>query len=65
MAIKINKNNWQALADAETLAEYQEIMADNKRKTAAIRAAKKKADDLDKRADMLKRATGGKINRRK
>lgn len=40
-------------------------MADSKRKSAAVKAAKKKADDLNKRANLLKKATGGRINRKK
>lgn len=51
------KDNWQAEMDAETLGRYQEIMNDSKRKAAAIKAAKEKADDLTKRANALKAAT--------
>lgn len=57
--------SWQADYDANTMAEYQEIMSDSKRKAAAIRAAKKIADDLNKRATAMRKAAGGKITRKK
>ena len=60
MAILTNKK-WQAYEDAETLARYQDIMDDPKRKRAAILEAKNKAKDLNKRASLMQRAAGGKI----
>ena len=45
MAILTNKK-WQAYEDAETLARYQDIMDDPKRKRAAILEAKNKAKDF-------------------
>lgn len=57
------KNSWQADMDANTLAEYQAIMSDTKRKNAAIKAAKSKAEDLTKRANALKLASGGKLKK--
>lgn len=60
MAILTNKK-WQAFEDAETLARYQDIMDDPKRKRAAILEAKNKAKDLNKRASLMQRAAGGKI----
>ncbi len=60
MAILTNKK-WQAYEDAETLARYQDIMDDPKRKRAAILEAKNKAKDLTKRASLMQRAAGGKI----
>ena len=48
---------WQAQADADTMARYEEIMADSRRKNAAIREAKKKAADLEKRAGLMNRVT--------
>lgn len=59
MAILTNKK-WQAYEDAETLARYQDIMDDPKRKRAAILEAKNKAKDLNKRASLMQRAAGGK-----
>ena len=60
MAILTNKK-WQAYEDAETLARYQDIMDDPKRKRAAILEAKNKAKDVNKRASLMQRAAGGKI----
>ena len=60
MAILTHKK-WQAYEDAETLARYQDIMGDPKRKRAAILEAKHKAKDLNKRASLMQRAAGGKI----
>lgn len=56
---------WQADYDAETMARYEEIMADAKRKAAAIKAAKEKASDLNKRADIMNRVVKGKTTSRK
>ena len=47
--------------DARTLARYQEIMGDSKRKAAAIREARKQASELEKRAGVLKKASGGRL----
>ena len=46
---------WQAQADADTMARYEAIMSDSRRKAAAVREAKKKATDLKKRADAMSR----------
>ena len=56
---------WQADYDAETMARYEEIMSDAKRKAAAIKAAKEKASDLNKRADIMNRVVKGKTTPRK
>ncbi len=63
MAKKFNERDWQAMEDARTLATYQEIMIDNKRKAAAMKQAKSEAASLEKRAQAMKRAYGGKIKR--
>jgi len=39
---------YQAEWDADTMARYQEIISDSKRKAAAMKAAKQKAADLQK-----------------
>lgn len=58
---KLSQIQWQAEDDARTMARYEEIMADNVRKTRAIKEAKKQAQDLNKRANaMNKVAKGGK-----
>lgn len=62
---KFNAKQWQAEEDARTMARYQEIMASNSRKNAAIKQARKEAADLQKRADSMKLAFGGKVTRRK
>ena len=47
---------WQAEEDARTLVRYQEIMNDTKRRSAAIKQARIEATDLQKRAEMMKKA---------
>ena len=46
---------WQAEYDADTLARYQEIMNDTKRRTAAMKAARSKANDLQKSLNNMNR----------
>ena len=46
---------WQAEDDARTLARYQEIMADKARTNRAIKEAKKQANDLEKRTNIMKK----------
>lgn len=58
MAIpKMNSDQlrWQAESDADTMARYEEIMSDNRRRAAAVKAAKLRAADLNKRADAMNR----------
>lgn len=62
--MKISDKEWQARMDAETLSQYAEIMSDSKRKNAALKAASKKATELQSKASAL-RALGGKIKRPK
>lgn len=45
--------DWQADYDADTMARYEEIMQDKQRRNAAIKAAKEKASDLNKRANAM------------
>lgn len=63
MAIKLSSNEkrWQAEEDARTMARYQEIMSDRKRKAAAVAQAKQEAANLQKRANAMKLASGGKL----
>lgn len=53
-----NEKRWQAESDAETMARYEEIMNDSKRKAAAIRVAKDRAADLTKRANAMQKVAG-------
>lgn len=50
---------WRAEGDARTMAEYEQIMSDSKRKNAAIRAARGLAKDLNDRASAMNRVTKG------
>ena len=52
--LKSNDAAWQADYDAETMARYQEIISDPKRKSAAMRAAKSKARDLERSYNNMK-----------
>lgn len=56
MAKGFNEAKWQAECDADTMARYQEILADKKRMNAAVKAAKSKAADLNKRATLMSNA---------
>ena len=51
---------WQAEYDAETMARYQEIIGDAKRRNAAMKAAKAKAKDLQKSLNNMQKVTGKK-----
>jgi hypothetical protein len=55
---------WQAEDDARTMARYQEIMGDSKRKSAAIKQARTEAANLEKRANAMKMAAGGKLKKK-
>lgn len=44
---------WQAEDDANTMANYQEIMRDKARMNRAIKIAKSRAADLTKRASAM------------
>ena len=65
MATKMtaDEKRWRAESDAETMARYQEIMQDKTRKAAAIKAAKTKATELNKRAQAMQYAAGGRIKK--
>lgn len=59
--LSFDEKRWQAEEDARTMARYQEIMSDTKRKSAAIAQAKQEAANLQKRANAMKLAYGGKL----
>ena len=58
--ISSNEKKWQAEEDAYTMARYEEIMADSDRRNAAIKAAREKADNLNKRAGAMNKVAGNK-----
>ena len=58
--MKFDEKRWQAESDADTMARYEEIMADASRRRAAISAAKTRAADLTKRANAMNRVAGTK-----
>ena len=58
--MKFDEKKWQAESDADTMARYEEIMADASRRKAAISAAKTRAADLTKRANVMNRVAGTK-----
>ena len=51
--ISAEERRWRAESDADTMARYQEIIADKTRMNAAIKAAKNQAADLTKRANRM------------
>lgn len=65
MAKKINSMEklWQAEEDARTMARYQEIMNDSKRKSAAMKQAKLEVANLQKRVNDMKKVYGGKLKK--
>lgn len=65
MAKKISnmERQWRAEEDARTMARYQEIMSDSRRKNAAISQARKEAKDLERRASAMKMAAGGRLKK--
>ena len=62
--ISNNDKKWQAEEDAYTMARYEEIMADSARRSAAIKAAKEKASDLNKRASAMSKVAGTKSRKK-
>lgn len=58
------EKKWQAESDAETMVRYQEIMQDKNRRTAAMKAAKEKADALSKRVKAMQFAAGSKLKKK-
>lgn len=50
-----DEKRWRAESDADTMARYEEIMADASRRKAAVYMAKKRADELTKRANAMNR----------
>lgn len=62
-SLSTRERKWQAEEDARTMARYQEIMGDTKRRTAAIKQAKTEASALEKRANAMKLAAGGKLKK--
>ena len=59
----LDEKRWQAEEDARTMARYQEIMSDSKRKSAAVAQARLEAANLQKRADAMRLASGGKLRK--
>lgn len=47
------ERRWRAESDAETMARYEEIMGSTTRRNAAIKVAREKAADLNKRANVM------------
>ena len=65
MANKIKSEaEWMAEEDARTMAHYEEIMSDSKRKAAAVKAAKAMATDLNKRANAMNKVAGTKSKKK-
>ena len=56
MATRKNMDKqWQAEMDAHTLAEYQKIMDDDKRRKAAFNEAQKQIKSLQERTDAMQK----------
>lgn len=63
--VKFDEKKWQAEMDADTMARYEEIMADSRRRSAAVKVAKEKANELNKRANAMSRVAGSKSVKKK
>lgn len=61
---KARELKWRAEDDARIMAQYNEIMSDKARKNRAIKEAQSQANELQKRANIMKNVAGkkGKIN---
>ena len=57
--IKTEKER-QVEEDAYTMARYEEIISDSARRNAAIKAARERADDLNKRASAMSKVANNK-----
>jgi hypothetical protein len=55
-SIKTDKE-WQAESDARTLVEAEQIMSDRKRKSAAIKQAKKLAKETERAAKVMSKVS--------
>ena len=55
---RIERLRWQAEDDAMTMARYQEIINDKARMNRAVKEAKRQANDLQKRANNMKKVGG-------
>lgn len=62
--LSVDEKKWQAESDAETMARYEEIMSDSSRRNAAIKAAKEKASDLNKRASVMSKVASTKSKKK-
>lgn len=51
--MNFNNKKWQAERDADTLAEYNEILNDKPRLNRALKEAKKQVDNLNSRMNTL------------
>lgn len=63
MVSKAKEQQWQAEEDASTMASYQEIVNDKARMGRAIKVAKQRAEDLSKRASVMRNVAGASVRR--
>lgn len=56
------EQQWQAESDAQTMAQYQEILGDKARMQRAVKVAKQRAADLSKRASAMQTVAKTKAN---
>lgn len=63
-SMTVDEKRWRAESDADTMARYEEIMADSARRKAAVSMAKKRADELTKRANAMTRVASTKPKKR-
>lgn len=63
MVSKAKEQQWQAEEDASTMASYQEIVNDKARMGRAIKVARQRAEDLSKRANVMRNVAGTSVRR--
>ena len=63
--MSVDEKRWQAEADADAMARYEEIMSNSSRRNAAVKLARERAADLQKRAGVMQRVASTKTPSKK
>ncbi len=61
---KSQQQKWQAESDADTMARYQEIIDDKSRMNRAMKVAKQRASELNKRATLMQSVAKGSVSKK-
>ena len=63
--MSVDEKRWRAEADADAMARYEEIMNNSARRNAAVKLARERAADLQKRAGVMQKVAGTKAPSKK